>query len=542
MNEIAYENLRKLTLWCLKEPEKLNKGLIEELKKMVSSWNYRKLMESKKKFTVAPSTLKEKDLHELKEIVGSENVSISNEDRIFYSHGGAAEDIVRMRLGLFSKLAEAVVFPKNETEIFCLYSFCENKKLSLIPVGGRTSVTRALHFEKTGIAVVLTKHFNNVLSLEEENMTITVQSGIKGPELESYLNKKGFTLHHFPQSFAESTVGGWIASRSAGQNSTLFGKIEDMVMALKVITPTGSITSPKSPAYATGPFYFPYFIGSEGTLGIITEATLRIHPYKPNNRKFSAYMFPSFEKGVEALKKIGQSMFLPAVARLSDGLETQSYLLLDREGKMSLKDKIIEFFLKLLKLHPKKRCVMLLVFEGDRKYIKKGLKNARKQAKQNKGLYIGEKYGYKWFKDRFEHPHLRDIFIDHSLITDTLETATTWDNILRLHKETRKALDPHSQLVFAHLSHIYREGSAIYFTYFSPLDKEKPIEQLRSMQTVALEQFKKNSGVTSHHHGVGKAFRKWAKEEWGENSLKMAQGIKDKLDPKHILNPGNFPD
>jgi len=541
--KVTKKKLRELTLWGKEEPEKLSEGLVKELSLLIPSWKIKELKEEdlEQEVSIPPTSLSEKQIAELKEIVGENNLNLDAITRIMYSHGGAGEDLIRVRTANFSLLTEAVVHPETEEQIIAVMKFCEKNNLSLIVVGGRTGVTRATNLSKKGITIDLRPHFTKIIHFDKEQLLVRVQTGILGPELEDYLQRRGCTLGHFPQSFEQSSVGGWIASRSAGQNSSLVGKIEDMVISLRVCTPQGIVESHLSPARATGPQWFRYFIGSEGTLGIITEAVLKIRTDETRNRKFASFMFPSFQDGINAMREIYQGEFIPAIGRLSCGNETQAYLLLNREGKVRLKDKLIEFILKTLKFYPMRRAVFLTVFEGSKEYVKKAKKRVKKIALRHKGLPAGGSYSKKWFEDRFEHPHLRDSLLDKGLIVDTLETASTWDNISILEKKVKEEVKDICPLTIAHLSHSYPSGSAIYFTFFMPLEKNKGLEQIRELQKRVITTFQKNGGVVSHHHGIGKAFKEWGKKEWGETALKMAEGVKKELDPDNILNPDNFP-
>ncbi len=541
--KLLKKELRSLTLWCLEEPEQLTEGFLKEFQALIPSWEPIELkeIELEQKISIADTNLTEKQLSELKEIIGEQNTDLDPISRVSYSHGASGEDIVRIRTGNFSLLAEAVVHPQTEEQILDIMKFCENNNLSLIVVGGRTGVTRATNLSDKGIVMDLRPHFTKIVSFDKDQLLVRVQAGILGPELENFLQAKGYTLSHFPQSFEQSCVGGWIASRSAGQNSSLVGKIEDMVISLRVVTPRGIVESHLSPSRATGPQWFRYFIGSEGTLGVITEATLKIRTDESKNRRFASFMFHSFQDGINAMKEIYQGEFIPAIGRLSCANETEAYLLLDREGKTRIKDKIIDFGLKMINLLPLQRAVFLTVFEGTKDYVKKAKRRAIKIAKKHGALITGAKYAKKWFDDRFEHPHLRDSLLDKGLLVDTLETATTWNNIPKIEQRIKEAVKDICPLTLAHLSHSYSSGSAIYFTFFIPLEKGKEIEQIRELQKRVIKTFQENGGVVSHHHGVGKAFKEWGKKEWGDVALRMAEGVKKELDPKNILNPDNFP-
>ena len=542
---ISGKTLRSLALWKGQEPEKIPDFVLKELQQLVPSWRVRDYFKKylRQKTEVSPPTgLERRFLENLMEIVGKESVSVKALDRIKFSHGFSTEDLIRIRKGEFAPLAEVVVFPKTEDEMVKILALCEQNEVPLIPVGGRTSVTRALHFARPGIALSLRPHFTKILEISSRTMTVTTEAGILGPELESKLNDRGFTIGHFPQSFEQSTVGGWIAARGAGQNSTLRGKIEDLVINLRLVTARGMIEPPLSPASAVGPQKLPLFVGSEGTLGIITRATLRMFVDPTPHRRFASYLFSDFYKGIEAVEELSQEDFLPAVARLSDGLETMLYSIIGKTSpQMDAKSKLLERYLSWKGYKPKRRSLLLLVFEGNKEYAKNADETAARIMKKHGALNVGQKFAKKWFTSRFEHPHLRDFLLDIGLLIDTIETASTWDKLPSLYENTVATLEKDADLVFAHVSHLYPAGASLYFTYVTSLEEGKEIDQCRRLQEAAVESFVKNGGVVSHHHGIGKAFIPWAKQQWDDAALEMMRGLKERLDPKHVLNPGNFP-
>ncbi len=544
-SSVSGKQLRMLSLWKGKEPPTLPDFVLKQLQDLVPSWEVRDYFGAflEQTIPVPEPTIVDKSMQDvLASIVGTENVSVAAIDRIKFSHGCSTEDLIRLRKGDFAPLTEAVVFPRTEEELVKVLEFCEKHDVSLIPVGGRTSVTRALHFTRSGIALSLRPHFTKVFEINPRSMTVTTGAGILGPELELALNEQGFTIGHFPQSFEASTVGGWIAARGAGQNSTLRGKIEDLVINMRIVTARGIMEPPLTPASALGPQHLPLFIGSEGTLGIITRATLKMFVDPKHDRLFESYLFTDFHDGMSALEELSQGDFLPAVARLSDGLETLLYSIIGKsDPKITMKYKILERYLNWKGYVPQERSLLILVFEGTKDYVKNAKRTASSIMKSHGALNVGSKYARQWFQRRFEHPHLRDFLLDIGLLIDTIETASTWDHLPKLYENTISALKKEADLAFAHVSHLYPEGASLYFTYVAALEKGQEIEQCRRLQSIAVESFVNNGGVVSHHHGIGKAFIPWAKKQWSDVALEMMHGLKSRVDPKNILNPQNFP-
>jgi alkyldihydroxyacetonephosphate synthase len=383
---------------------------------------------------------------------------------------------------------------------------------------------------------------NMVLDVDAVSLTASVEAGISGPKLEDELNKRGFMLGHFPQSFQFSVLGGWIATRSAGQVSTKYGKIEDMIESLTLISPVGRLDTKAVPASASGPELKQVLIGSEGTLGIITKAKLRIHRV-PEVRRYEGLMFKSFRDGINAIRETMQSGLIPAMMRLSDPDETTISLMLSSQGVAT---KLGLWLLERLGYAPSQECVMILGVEGDHTTVKTERQVAVAACKRNGAFAIGKGVGSTWLNERFELPYLRDVLLDHCILVDTLETATTWDKLETLHGAIKKSIEEAiaemgvTGLAFAHVSHAYSDGASIYYTLVAPQVKGKEVEQWLRIKKAATDCIMRNGGTLSHHHGIGRDHAPWIKQELGENGLALLRAIKKQLDPKGIMNPGKL--
>jgi len=383
---------------------------------------------------------------------------------------------------------------------------------------------------------------NKVLELDAVSLTAIVEAGISGPDLEDALNSKGFSLCHFPQSFQFSVLGGWIATRSAGQVSTKYGKVEDMVESLTLISPKGRVDTKAVPASASGPELKQILIGSEGMLGVITKAKMRIHRL-PEVRRYEGLMFKSFREGITAIRETMQSGIIPAMMRLSDPDETMVSLMLSSQRSMQ---KLGLWMLERLGYVPPQRCVMILGVEGGHTAARAEREVAVSACKRNGAFAIGKGVGSTWLNERFELPYLRDVLLDHCILVDTLETATTWDRLEELHGEVKKSIENAmaemgvTGLAFAHVSHAYSDGASIYYTLVAPQVKGKETQQWVSIKKAATDCIMRNGGTLSHHHGIGKDHAPWIKQELGENGLALVRAVKKQLDPEGIMNPGKL--
>ena len=487
--------------------------------------------------------LPEKFITKLEQELTSDQVSSDFQDRIKNSIGKSYLDLIQARLADIPSLVELVVYPRAHNEVVKLVQIANEFKIPISPVGGGTSMTSGIQAPSGSIAVNLSQ-MNKVLLINKDSLYITTQVGILGPELERILNHENLTLGHFPQSFEYSSVGGWVVTRGAGQNSTLYGKIEDMIMGFKFVTGTGeTLTTRKAPARATGPDLNQIIAGSEGAFGILTEVTLRVSKL-PQRRKMVGFFFHNFEEGLTAFKNLLQDGFTPAIIRLYDAEETFSSLRSSVLMKESPKEPVlIRAVLKYVESRgytEKKRCLAVVVFEGNSDLVKLTRKKTIAYAKQVGGFFLGSTPGKSWIKSRYESPFLRDPIIDHGILLETFETSTTWENIVPLYNAVRKAMKPDCPVLWSHASHFYKNGANIYFHLFAPQEYGNEVEQFLRIKEKLLDTFLENGGTISHHHGVGRAFSQWLPNQIGAEGIKLLQDIKNSLDPNGIMSPGIF--
>jgi alkyldihydroxyacetonephosphate synthase len=491
------------------------------------------------------SRLNDRVLTRLKRTVGAD-FSTEKYDRLTHSLGRSYLDLVNLRRGLIPNPPDAVVYPKDENEVAKLLRFASVNRISVVPFAGGSSVVGGVEpMRPRGVKGTITvdlRRMNRVLDVDTVSLTATVEAGISGPKLEDELNARGFTLGHFPQSFQFSVLGGWIATRSAGQVSTKYGKIEDMVESITLVSPTGRLDTKPVPASASGPDLKQVLVGSEGTLGVITKAKLRTC-HVPTVRRYEGLMFKSFRDGINAIRETMQSGLIPTMMRLSDPDETTVSLMLSSQG---ITTRLGLWMLKRLGYVPTHQCVMILGVEGEHSAVKAERQVAVKACKRNGAFAIGKGVGRTWLDERFELPYLRDVLLDHCILVDTLETATTWDKLEALHGAVKKSIEEAiaemgvTGLAFAHVSHAYPDGASIYYTLVAPQVKGQEAQQWLRIKKAATDCIMRNGGTLSHHHGIGKDHAPWIIEELGENGLALLKAMKKQLDPEGIMNPGKL--
>ncbi len=543
------KHLPSATKWGDREPSHVK--LTENLK----TFMFKHLqMDPNTKKKVYPQKLSEQDfvldpqlpadfITKITDSVGSEYVSSDLWSRIQNSLGRGYIDLLYTRLADIPEVVELVVYPRSHDDVVMIVKLANEYQIPLSIVAGSSSVTSGIQPPSRAIAVNLSK-MNKILTIQKDSLYIIAQTGISGPELERILNNENLTLGHFPQSFEYSCLGGWVVTRGAGQNSTLYGKIETMVMGVKLVTGTGeTFVTHIVPARSTGPDWNQLVTGSEGAFGILTEVTLRVWK-KPETIKLSGFFFRTFEKGLEAIRNLLQDGYQPAILRLSDAEETHFNILastlMKEPPKESFINRVLMKYLTARGYHEEDRCLSIMSFEGNSDLVKLTRKKAIKHAKKHGGFHLGSSPGKSWFKTRYEAPFLRDPIVDFGILVETFETSTTWDKLLDLYYAVRKALKPECPVLWAHCSHFYQNGANLYFTLITPQETGKEIEQYFRIKKRILDTFLKYNGTISHHHGIGRAFGSWLPKEIGKEGIRLLKNMKETLDPKDIMNPGIF--
>ena len=487
-----------------------------------------------------PSKISAEDLKALQEIVGEENVTTEDYPRLAVAYGKTGYDTLRLRQHQIDSLPDAVVYPSTHEEVQKIVSYCSEHHLPLYVYGGGSSVTMGVEPTMGGISLDMRKRFNKVISFNEIDQTITVQAGMSGPDLEKNLNeavqrfgaKRAYTCGHFPQSFEYSSVGGWTVTRGAGQNSTYYGCITDIVLSQKYATPIGEIQTSHYPRQATGPDLNQIMMGSEGTFGVLTEVTLKVHRYMPENRKRFSYIFRDWPTAMAAAREMMQcEAGFSSVFRLSDPEETNLMLRLYNVDETPL--------WKLLNARGFKdmeRCLFLGYTDGEKGYSANVAKNIRRIAHQYGGMSLTSFVTKSWEKGRFNDPYLRDTMLDCGIMTDTLECTVNWSNMEQVHRDVRKVCHAlPNTIVTTHMSHCYPQGANLYFIFITRMDNA---EEFRKYHASILDAIQKSGAAMSHHHGIGKMFGPWLEGSLGHKEYGVIKVLRDYFDPEHMMNPG----
>ena len=487
-----------------------------------------------------PSKISDKHIKQFEKIVGKDNVSIKDYDRLSVAYGQTAYDLMRIRQKRFENLPDVVLYPSESSEIAKIVSYCVKNKLPLYVYGGGSSVTRGVECVKNGVSIDMRKNFNKIISFNEVDQTITVQAGVSGPQLEKALNnaqnefgaKRAYTCGHFPQSFEYSSVGGWVVTRGSGQNSTYYGCISDIVLSQKYETPIGEIQTSHYPREATGPNINQIMMGSEGTFGVLTEVTLKVFRYMPENRVRFSYMFKDWQTAMDAAREMMQhESGYSSVFRLSDPEETQMMLRL-----YNVDDTPLSPLLDLLGYKDMERCMFLGFTDGEKGYSKNVARNIHKIARAYGAMPMTGFVCKSWEKGRFNDPYLRDTLMDFGIVTDTLECTVNWSNMAEVHKSVRNVCHalPHT-IVTTHMSHCYPQGANLYFIFITPM---KDAEEFKRYHTTILDAIQKSGAAISHHHGIGKMFAPWLEGYLGKNEYGIIKTLKDYFDKGYMMNPG----
>jgi len=383
-------------------------------------------------------------------------------------------------------------------------------------------------------------HMNKVITFNEVNQTITVEPGMSGPDLEKTLNdaprlfdaKRPYTCGHFPQSFEYSAVGGWVVTRGAGQNSTYFGKIEDMVICQEYVTPAGIIRTEEYPAAATGPSIDEIMMGSEGAHGILTSVTLKVFRYMPENQRRFSYIFRNWEDARNAAREIMQGQFgFPSVFRLSDPEETDVMM-----KSYGVEDTFIDKVLSLRGYKPMERCLFLGFTDGEKRFTRVVKRNVHRICRKYGAMYTTGVVTKAWEKGRFRDPYMREDLQDYGIMIDTLECSVNWDQMEEVHEGVRAFCHSRPDTIcMTHMSHVYPQGSNLYFIFLAKMDS---IEEYLEYQRGILDNIQKYGAAMSHHHGIGKMTAPWLEGQIGRNALEVFRVLKRHFDPNNIMNPG----
>jgi alkyldihydroxyacetonephosphate synthase len=476
--------------------------------------------------------------------VGEEHVRDDRAARVEHAAGRSYPDLVRLRSGRLTGAPDAVVAPSSTDEVRALLTACSEARVAVVPFGAGSSVVGGVDPVADGFPAVISldlHRLDRVVGVDRKSLTATLEAGLFGPELERRLAAEGVTLGHFPQSFEFSTVGGWVATRSAGQASTGYGRIDELVEGVHLVAPAGDIDRRPVPATAAGPDVRELVVGSEGVLGVICSATLRVREL-PAVRRYEGWSFRSFAEGCEALRVMEQADGSPDVMRLSDGEETRLSLALASTG--SATERAGRAYLR-MRGH-EGGCLAIAGFEGDEDEVERRRLRSGALLRAGGGLRLGRRPGEAWLRSRYAGPYLRDALMDHGGFVETLETATSWSNLPVLYAAVQGALRTALSergtppLIMCHVSHLYRSGASLYYTFLARQEQGAELDQWRAAKSAACDAIVANGGTITHHHAIGRDHAPWLAAEVGETAVDLLRGAKERLDPAGIMNPGKL--
>lgn len=456
----------------------------------------------------------------LEKLIGKNKVSSDIGDRLCFSRD--VTPLCYKWIDLYKLppyICDAVVSPENTEDVIKIVKFAKKNKIKIFIYGGGSGVVGGIIPTERGITIDMSR-MSKILNLDKESLTVEVESGIIGQNLEDFLNKNNYTLRHFPQSIRSASVGGLIATKSIGQFSTKYGGIENYVTGLEVVLPDGNILRTKDkPRSSTGPDINNFFIGSEGIFGIITKAILKIYKI-PEEVRYHCFLYKDIFSALDSIREIMQIGLKPPVVRLYNKEESHQ---------------------KFAKLgFGYDGCLMILCFEGNSELVKAESEIAKKICERTKAENIGDELGKLWFDNRFDTRHILEKEEEFGGISDAVELAAPWSKIKKLYIDVESYFKKQQITLASHFSHAYQTGISVYNIFFlSAKDEEEAIERFYTVWNDVMEIALKDDATISHHHGIGIIKKDKLKKELNEG-INILKSLKEKLDPNNIINPGKL--
>jgi alkyldihydroxyacetonephosphate synthase len=475
--------------------------------------------------------------------VGEENVFTDREDRIRHATGCGYRDLALLRSGRLEQAPDAVLLPPDAAAVKRVLEVCATEGVAVVPFGGGTSVVGGVEPLRGDHGRLISLDLARLQGVEVDARSLTARlgAGLRGPEAEAELAKHGLVLGHYPQSFEYATIGGFAATRSAGQASSGYGRFDSLVSSVRLIAPAGDLSTLETPHTAAGPALREVVVGSEGIFGVIPDVTVRVRP-APRQRRYEAWMAESFEAGAEIVRALAQGPGLPDMIRVSDEEETEVSLALSgpRGAAASL-------FGGYLGLRRRRNGSLIIVgFEGGEESVARRRALCVRALRKGGAVYLGQSAGRSWEHGRYQGPYLRDTLMEMGAMVETLETSQTWSGLGALHAAVANAIHDSLAgqgtpgLAFCHLSHAYADGASLYFTFIARSRRGEEIEQWKQVKQAASEAIVANGGTITHHHAVGRDHAPYMEAEVGRTGLDVLRAVKDELDPTGIMNPGKL--
>jgi alkyldihydroxyacetonephosphate synthase len=495
--------------------------------------------------SVEPVSLEQVSLPEAQPLPAAVGVAAgealdSHEDRVRHAAGRSYPDLVRLRTGKLESAPDAVLRPPDAASVEAVLSACAAEGVAVVPYGGGTSVVGGLDALCAGHRAVVSLDLAQLraVDLDATSLTARLGPGLSGPEAEAALGALGATLGHFPQSFEQATIGGFAATRSAGQASSGYGRFDELVTSVELSAPTGRLRTRSVPHTAAGPSLRELVLGSEGSLGVITEVSCRVRP-APETKVYEGWIAEDFVAGREIVRDLAQRHEAPDVLRLSDEAETR--ISLDLAGTQGLEKRVLDAYLSLRRRQG--GCLMICGWEGEREAVRHRRSLAQTRLRLGGAVPLGKSAGRSWERNRYGGPYLRDELMNLGVLAETLETAHEWSRLEELYRGVtaalRGALGGRS-IVMCHVSHAYADGASLYFTFLTRARRGEELEQWREAKTAACDAIVAAEGTITHHHAVGRDHAPYMRAEVGELGLDALRAVKERLDPAGIMNPGKL--
>ncbi len=476
----------------------------------------------------------------LREVVGPEHVLLDDDARLLRAAGRSYLDLLRLRGTEVLDAPDAVVLPGSPAEVAELLRACDQIGIAVVPFGGGTSVVGGVTPLRGHFAAVIAldlRRLDRLVSVDEQALTATFEPGVRGPAAEQLLAPYRLTLGHFPQSYEHASLGGYAATRSAGQASTGYGRFDELVVGVELQTPAGPWELGRGAATAAGPDLMAMVLGSEGAFGVVTSVTVKVRR-APAVRRYEGVFFKDWATGCAALREMEQERVAPDVARLSDPEETRAHLALAGSG--GLKGRLGRAVLAVRGYRG--GCLAVFGWEGTQTSVAARRTASLSAAARHGSFVVGTSVGERWAHGRYDGPYLREDLLDAGYLVETLETSATWSRLEATHEAVLAALRSSlpRAIVMCHVSHLYAHGASLYFTVLAVQSQEDPVGQWQRAKDAASDAIVGCGATITHHHAVGTDHRDRMTAEVGALGVEVLRAVKTTLDPAGILNPGKL--
>lgn len=481
-------------------------------------------------------------------VLGEKFVVTEDLDRVVHTFGKSVRDLIRLRRNQLQRVPDVVLYPADEAQVRAIVDAVVEVDAVLIPFGGGSNISGSLEPRAREERVVVSLdlgRMSRVLEIDDEAGLARIQAGALGPALEEQLNRRGWTMGHFPDSFTHSTLGGWIATRSSGMQSDTYGDISDITRGLRVVQPGRTLVLRPLPSTSTGPSVREMVLGSEGRLGVITEAWVNVHRL-PEERVVLAYFFPDWPTGLKAMQAISNSEAQVLVARCSDDRET-AFSFATAKKQKGLSKVATEGIFKYLERRGwdlSKICMSFVGYEGSKAHVARQKEIVKKIVSAHGGIAVGKGPGALYDQKKFDTPYIRDFLLDRGAAADVSETSAPYSKLQTLYDNTIAAAEEAMAemgcrgYVMCHLSHNYHSGACLYFTFAIADYSDDVLVKYDHVKRALQQSFIDNGGTLSHHHGVGREHAPWLSQDISPAGERMISDLITAVDPQDNLNPG----